>query len=140
MDQLFDHERLDVYQRSLDFYSWVCSELPTVPRGYANLRDHLRRAASSIVLNTAEGAGRYEPPDKRRFYLIARGSAVECAAVLDVLARLLIVDAKGRLEARRLLREIVAKLVALAKATERRGAGQGHGHGQAQGQKETGDL
>jgi four helix bundle protein len=39
----------------------------------------------SIVLNTAEGAGRVGAADKARFSAMARGSAMECAAVLDVL-------------------------------------------------------
>jgi four helix bundle protein len=38
----------------------------------------------SIVLNIAEGAGRFSPADKGRFYAIARGSATECAAIVDV--------------------------------------------------------
>jgi len=39
------------------------------------LRDQLDRVSVSIVLNIAEGAGRFSPPDKGRFYSIARGSA-----------------------------------------------------------------
>jgi four helix bundle protein len=51
----------------------------------AELRDQLDRAALSIVLNTAEGAGRTGAADKARLFAMARGSAMECAAVLDVL-------------------------------------------------------
>jgi four helix bundle protein len=47
--------------------------------------DQLERASSSIVLNIGEGAGRFSGPDQARFFVIARGSATECAAVLDVL-------------------------------------------------------
>jgi four helix bundle protein len=54
-------------------------------RGYASLRDQLDRASASILLNIAEGSGRFARADKAQFYLIARGSAMECAAVLDVL-------------------------------------------------------
>jgi len=51
----------------------------------AALRDQLERASLSIVLNTAESAGRSSALDKARFVTIARGSATECAAILDVL-------------------------------------------------------
>jgi four helix bundle protein len=54
----------------------------TVPR---DLRDQLDRASSSILFNIAEGAGKAARADKQRFYEIARGSATETAAQLDVL-------------------------------------------------------
>ena len=37
------------------------------------------------MLNIAEGSGRYTKPDKRNFYVISRGSAFECVAILDYL-------------------------------------------------------
>mgnify|MGYP002623801731 CR=1 FL=1 len=49
------------------------------------LKDQLGRAASSIVLNLAEGSGRRTPKDKRRFYQMAFGSLRECQAVLDLM-------------------------------------------------------
>ncbi len=48
------------------------------------LRDQLLRAASSIVLNLAEGAGRQSPKDQRRFYRIAMGSFRESEAILEL--------------------------------------------------------
>lgn len=78
-----DHERLDVYQLALEFHSKVMQLVPR--RGVRHLRDQLERASLSVVLCIAEGAGRSGVKDKRRFYAIARGSATECAAVLDVL-------------------------------------------------------
>jgi four helix bundle protein len=118
MDVVFDHERLRVYQRALDFYSWVFLTLPQLPRGHAPVLDQLRRAGSSVALNIAEGAGKYELADKRRHYLIARGSAMECAAVLDVLARGDLIEPQLRVEGRVMLRDVVAMLVKLAMAVE----------------------
>jgi four helix bundle protein len=83
-------ERLDVYRVALEFLS-LASQLGH--RAPAPLRDQLDRASASIVLNIAEGAGRMSGRDKARFYVIARGSATECAAVLDILAN------QGRLNA-----------------------------------------
>ena len=40
----------------------------------------LGRASTSIVLNLAEGAGKFSKPYKRRYYLGAAGSTTECAA------------------------------------------------------------
>ena len=79
---LLDAERLDVYSVALQFQG-----LATILASRANsvVRDQLRRASLSCVLNIAEGAGQRSKPQKRRFYAIARGSAMECAAVLDVL-------------------------------------------------------
>lgn len=47
----------------------------------------MRRAAASIVLNLAEGHGRLTRAEQARFTAIARGSALECLAVLDLLAQ-----------------------------------------------------
>ena len=78
-----DHERLDVYRVALAFAGW--ERRLRVPRGNSDLADQLRRAATSIVLNVAEGAGEFSQADKRRFYRMARRSAAECAAALDIL-------------------------------------------------------
>ena len=80
---LLDFERLDVYRVALEFQALASSI--QLPQGRRELRDQLERAALSIVLNTAEGAGRTGAADKARFFAMARGSAMECAAVLDVL-------------------------------------------------------
>lgn len=68
---------------ALDLHAEVCASLPG--RGARVVRDQLERASLSIVTNVAEGAGKRSGPDKRRFYEIARGSATETAALLDVL-------------------------------------------------------
>lgn len=80
---LLDYERLDVYRVALEFRSLATSI--QLPAGQRELRDQLDRASLSIVLNTAEGGGRVGAADKTRFYAMARGSAMECAAILDVL-------------------------------------------------------
>jgi len=80
--------RLDVYRCAIE----------VLPQAYAiakhldsEMASQLRRAALSIGLNIAEGTGRFDK-DQRRFLITARGSALECAAVLDA-ARALEVDA-----------------------------------------------
>ena len=80
----FDHEKLIVYQRALEFIKKVEPILNSNSRSNIVI-DNLDRAATSILLNIAEGTGKYTSKDKSRFYDIARGSASECAACIDIL-------------------------------------------------------
>ncbi len=77
------HERLGVYRLALEFRKSLAPFAKV--RGIAPLRDQLFRAADSVVLNIAEGAGRNSRADKLRFYEIAKGSATESAAALELL-------------------------------------------------------
>ncbi len=79
---LLDAERLDVYRAALELQVAAAA---VALRGDAILRDQLRRASLSVPLNIAEGAGQRSRAQKRRFYGIARGSAMECGALFDVL-------------------------------------------------------
>jgi four helix bundle protein len=74
-------QRLDVYRCAIDFLAFTTTI--TFPHKTASLADQLRRAALSVPLNIAEGAGRTGEADKARHYAIARGSAMECAAIID---------------------------------------------------------
>ncbi|MCM2258471.1 MAG: four helix bundle protein [Vicinamibacteria bacterium] len=74
--------RLDAYRLAVEFHG-LASRLELHGSG---LGDQLRRASSSIVLCIAEGVGRVTAADRARFFAIARGSALECAAILDLLA------------------------------------------------------
>ncbi|MFI5335701.1 MAG: four helix bundle protein [Opitutales bacterium] len=81
---IFDHEKLKVYQEALRFVGWVDPILERLP-GKVAAKDQLDRASTSVVLNLAEGNGKRSSAERCRFFDIARGSAVECAACLDVL-------------------------------------------------------
>jgi four helix bundle protein len=116
----FDHERLDVYQKSLDFLVLANDLIQALPRGRSHIADQLERAATSIVLNIAEGAGKFSPGDKRRYYLSAAGSATECAAVLDILLRLALASSQAHEQGKGVLERIVSMLVKLAKVQEDR--------------------
>jgi four helix bundle protein len=111
----FDHEKLDVYRLALDFLVMAEEVIEHLPRGRGHLQDQLTRSSTSIVLNIAEGAGKFSGPDKRRYYLSANGSATESAAIFDVLLRLRLVDQDVHSRAKALLDRVAAMLVGLSK-------------------------
>jgi four helix bundle protein len=80
----FDHEKLDVYREAIAFCGWAGEVLATIG-ARAAVKDQLDRASTSIPLNIAEGNGKFSERDRARFLEIARGSALECAACLDVM-------------------------------------------------------
>jgi four helix bundle protein len=108
----FDHEKLDVYQTAVDWVS-LAQDIADALRGKGNLADQLQRASSSIALNIAEGAGEFSGPEKARFYRIAKRSATECAAVLDVAKRRSSISHQHYAQGRSLLLRIVGMLVKL---------------------------
>jgi four helix bundle protein len=109
----FDHERLDVYQLSLDFLAIADEIIEQLPKGRSYLKNQLCSAALSIVNNVAEGAGKYSKPDKCRFYEIAAGSTTECAALLDVCLRLRFTTEERHRAGKELLDRMMGKLVRL---------------------------
>jgi four helix bundle protein len=80
----FDHEKLEVYREAVALVAWLSLVTEETLR-IGEIKDQLDRACSSIPLNIAEGNGKFAPKDRCRFFDIAHGSALECAAALDVL-------------------------------------------------------
>ena len=126
---VFDHEKLDVYVASVEFVALADDIVEHLPRGRGHLADQLHRAATSIPLNIAEGAGEFSASEKARFYRMARRSATECAAILHVLQRLVLVDEPRYNSGRELLLRIVAMLVQMVRRTGESGTGTGSGSG-----------
>ena len=110
------HEDLDVYQAAIAFVAVAVRLWETWPRGYGSLTEQLKKAATSIPLNIAEGYGKRSRADQARFFHIARGSAHECGAVLDTSKVLDLVDEQTYVEAKTLLARIVSMLVRLAES------------------------
>ena len=111
---LLDHEKLTVYQTAIEFVILADEVIEHLPRGRAYLSDQLQRAALSIPLNIAEGAGEYAVDEKARFYRMAKRSATECAGVLDVCQRLRLVEENRYMKGRELLIGIVSMLIKMA--------------------------
>jgi four helix bundle protein len=111
-----DHTKLDVYHRALDLLDHVDQIHHAMPAGRAHLKDQIDRAATSIVLNIAEGAGEFSKDEKQRFYRMARRSATETAAIVDILDRRNAVPTTLIEPARELLVSVVSMLAKLAGA------------------------
>ena len=117
-DVVPDCERLDAYRVAFEFQlvaASICSS-----RRLGPLRDQLDRASVSIVLNISEGSGRFSPADKAHFYLIARGSAMECLAAVSLLHARSLVPPHLYRRSRSLLTRILAMLTRLAHAMQSR--------------------
>src|SRR4029450_8833138 len=83
-DYWFNHEKLEAYREAIAFVAWLSPLLEGRLR-LGEVKDQLDRASTSISLNIAEGNGKYAPKDRCRFFDIAHGSALECAAGHDIL-------------------------------------------------------
>lgn len=121
MPPLFDHEKLDVYREAIAFCGWAGDFLGKIP-GKFSAKDQLDRASTSIPLNIAEGNGKFSQRDRARFLEMARGSALECAACLDVfVSRRLTSEADVR-PAKEQLARIVQMLIGLLRRFSERAA------------------
>jgi four helix bundle protein len=114
MKTYFDHEKLDVYQQSIAFCGWVGDLLSEITNKAA-AKDQLDPASTSLPLNIAEGNGKFSDADRSRFLEIARGSALECAACLDVLVVRKLIAAERIISAKEQLVRIVNMLMGMLK-------------------------
>lgn len=115
MKIFFDHEKLQAYQKALQFAAWSESVLERIPKSAA-VHGQLDRARTSIVLNIPEGNGRFTAPDRCRFFDIARGSGLECAGCLDLVFIKKLITEPELEEGKRLLKDIVSLLVGLIRS------------------------
>ncbi|MFA5203340.1 MAG: four helix bundle protein [Lentisphaeria bacterium] len=110
----FGHEKLDAYRAAIEYVGWVyhyCEAL----KGHRNAKDQLVRASQTIPLNIAEGNGKATDGDRRRYFEIARGSALECGAGQDVLQICGALTREENVNAKALLDRIVAMLTKLGR-------------------------
>ena len=117
MSAVFDHEKLKVYQQAIDFVAWTSQFLDQISAS-SNLHSQLDRASTSIPLNIAEGNGKWTRKDRCRFFDIARGSALECAAALDVSVAKKMIAPSEITSGKESLAELVRMLVGLIKAND----------------------
>ena len=112
---MLDYEKLDVYRCAIEHLAFVFRSMPAIPRGYSALVDQWRRAAMSVPLNIAEAVGKTSEADRSNRYAIARGEAMECGAIIDVVRLLGVISDSELAEAKRLLIRIVGMLSKLCR-------------------------
>ena len=115
----FSHKKLDVYRVALEYVAFVYGIAHDLNGIHRFARDQLLRASQSIPLNIAEGNGKLSEPDRMRFLGIARGSALECAAIQDVLLVGRALHASQIEQGDRLLLRIVSMLTQMTKRSWR---------------------
>ena len=115
---IFDHEKLDVYRLSVAYVAFSYGIAKTLGGINRSARDQWLRAAQSIPLNIAEGNGKQSLKDKNRFFEIARGSALECASIHDVLTVCDAIDGESNRLGKSDLKRIVTMLTRLIQRTE----------------------
>jgi four helix bundle protein len=108
----FGHERLDVYRTAIEYVGWAY-RLCELLKAHRNAKDQLLRASQAIPLNIAEGNGKATEGDRRRYFEIARGSALECGAAQDVLEVCGAISPAENSHGKDLLDRIVAMLTRL---------------------------
>ncbi len=112
MEYQFDHEKLKAYQQAIQFVAWVTPLIEKLEKARA-VRDQLDRASTSIALNIAEGNAKFSMKDRCRYLDIADGSAVECAAALDILIAQKRLTAEDVREGKMILQQIVSLIIGL---------------------------
>jgi four helix bundle protein len=110
---IFDHDRLDVYRLSIDYVASSFKIVGAFNGLHRHARDQWLRGAQSIPLNIAEGNGKRSLKDRNHFLGIARGSALECAAIQDVLAATDGIDDSLHRDLKLMLKRVVAMLTRL---------------------------
>jgi four helix bundle protein len=112
---MLDYERLDVYQCAIKHLAFVFRSIPKLPRGYSALIDQWRRAATSVSLNIAEAVGKTSDADRSNRYAIARGEAMECGAIIDVVRLVGTIPESELADAKQLLVRVVGMLTKLCR-------------------------
>ncbi len=82
---MFDFEKLDVYTKAKELNKEILKFLKENKQIDSYLRDQLRRASISVVINIAEGSGKFSKADKKNFYTTARGSVYECVSLFEII-------------------------------------------------------
>ena len=115
MEFYFDHEKLKVYQLAIEFVTWSETLLEECQGKAASAKRHLEEASSSIPNNIAEGNGKWSKKDRKKFFEVARGSALECASCLDILVAKRRISGDRVIQGKEQLRSIVNLLTRMIK-------------------------
>ena len=111
----FMFEKLDVYNKAVDFAYEISKLTENFQRGNYYIADQLNRASLSISANIAEGNGRWHKKDRKQFFYIARGSLHECVPILQICYKKQLITDKQHQQLKQELVEISKMLSGLIK-------------------------
>ena len=112
---LFAHEDLRVYQSALRFVQWCAELIQAKTVGFSRGRE-LDSHATGIVLNIAEGNGKFSVPDRRRFLDIALAAGLQAATSLDILMARRFIAQDAVRQGKQHLGEIVSMIGAMSRS------------------------
>ena len=116
---VFDFEKLDVYQLSLEFvYKLIALTKNLPPDLRFSLGNNVIRAGMSIVNNIAEGSDKKSPKEKIRYYGTSLDSARECIPTITVVHREGHITDEYKNELRQNCLEICNKMAKLIQSVE----------------------
>ena len=112
IERMLSYKKLDVYRCAIELLALISDVLDTLAKskGNSTISEQLKGAGFSIPLNIAEATGRSTVPDQAKHYIIARGSAMECGAIFDVLVALRLLDTQRATKGEDLVERIVSML------------------------------
>ena len=117
MIEKYKFQYLTVYQLALDYIDQIYSAIAELPDSERfNLSSQIRRAASSIALNIAEGSTSQSDPEQNRFLGLALRSFLETIACLDLIDRRSYFDEQQINQLRKVGHQLFMKLVAFRKS------------------------
>lgn len=115
----FDHEKLKVYQKAIEFIEWIQPILSKLDYR-SDIRNQFERASNSILLNIAEGNGKFTAKDRCRYFDISKGSALESSACIDIIVIKKVIDQDEKVIGKQMLKEIFSMLIGLIKSNSDR--------------------
>jgi four helix bundle protein len=83
-EENLNHEDLNLYKMPVQFVRWETILRSTITKTVCAM-DHLERAAEGVPASIVQANTKSSPNDRRNQIGIAAGSALECAACLDIL-------------------------------------------------------
>ncbi len=81
---MFGYEKTNVYCKAKDFNQIIRQLMGKVKIDYPT-QNQLIRSSLSVLLNIAEGTGRFTDKDQKHFMVMARSSLFETMAILELL-------------------------------------------------------
>lgn len=118
----YKFQRFEIYQLGLDYVEVVYQLTIILPKSEnLNLRSQLERAATSIVLNIAEGSTGQTDAEQGRFLGLALRSLMECVACLDLVERHRYASKDKLTTTRKLGHQIFVKIQPMRRSLDRPG-------------------